>query len=354
MSNLYFRNVIGQKDAVGHLQNALRTGQLSHAYILCGEKGTGRQALAGAFAAALQCENRQSGAGSLEACGICPSCIQAASDSHPDILWLTGSRKSDGTDAALGIEDIRAMRADVRIRPYSSAHKVYILQYADKMTPQAQNALLKTLEEPPEYAVVLLLAQGVEGFLPTVTSRCVTLRLRPAGEQEICSYLTDKTGITQQEALFFSRVAMSNPGRALTLAEDPAYRRFLEQVLGWLRRPEDWDSFRTAKFAEDAAAGRLGGEEGSGDYRAEELIGLLQGWYRDVLVYRSTGSTDALIFQEEVQYIISAAQRLGYAQLQEIFEAMDTALRRRFTGGNEAQILELMLLRIRNAQKDRR
>jgi len=354
MSNLYFRNVIGQKDAAGHLQNALRTGQQSHAYILCGEKGTGRRALAGAFAAALQCENRQDTDKGPEACGVCPSCMQAASDSHPDIVWLVGSRKSDGSETALGVEDIRSMRADVKIRPYSSAHKVYILQDADKMTPQAQNALLKTLEEPPEYAVVILLAEGSEGFLPTVVSRCVMLRLRPAAEKEICGYLTDTAGVTEQEALFFSRVAHSNPGRALKLAGDPDYRRFLNQILTWLHRPEEWDSFRIARFAEDAAAGRLCKEEGAGEYRTEELIGLLQSWYRDILVYMSTGNTDTLIFQEEVQYIISAAGKLAYWQLQEIFRIMDVALRRRFTGGNEAQILELMLLQIRNTQKNRR
>ena len=146
-----FKDIIGHKREIEHLEKAISTGKVSHAYIFSGEKGTGKLTLANAFAMALQC----TGEGE-KPCGTCHSCHQAASGNHPDIIHITHEKPN-----SIGVDDVRdQLVGDVQIRPYNGKYKIYIMPDAEKMTVQAQNAILKTIEEPPEYAVIILLTDN--------------------------------------------------------------------------------------------------------------------------------------------------------------------------------------------------
>ncbi|MDE7299609.1 MAG: AAA family ATPase, partial [Lachnospiraceae bacterium] len=159
-----FKDVIGRENVTEHLKNAIRLNKVSHAYIFCGEDGIGKNFIADIFAAALQC-NEYSG----EPCCQCKSCRQAEGGNHPDIIRVLHEK------ATLGVDDIRTqLNNDIAVKPYSGRYKIYIIDEAEKMTEAAQNALLKTIEEPPEYAVILLLTNNIDAFLPTILSRCVT------------------------------------------------------------------------------------------------------------------------------------------------------------------------------------
>ena len=167
---LNFQEIIGHDQIKEHFQKAIEYNKVSHAYILTGEAGMGRKSLANAFALTLLCEK-----GKSEPCMECHACKQVLSGSHPDLIYV--SHEKPGT---IGVDDIRKQINDtIMIRPYSSYYKVYIVDEAEKMTQQAQNALLKTIEEPPSYAVILLLTTNQEAFLPTILSRCVQLKLKP-------------------------------------------------------------------------------------------------------------------------------------------------------------------------------
>ena len=134
-----FADIVGQEQLREHLENAVRTGKVSHAYIINGERNAGKEFIAKTFAMAVQCENRQD----VEPCGECHSCKQALSGNHPDIIFIT--HEKPGT---IGVDDIRRqINGDVAIKPYSGPKKIYIVSEGEKMTVQAQNALLKTLEE---------------------------------------------------------------------------------------------------------------------------------------------------------------------------------------------------------------
>ena len=170
-----FHEIIGHDDVVNHLQNAIQMGKISHAYIFNGEVGAGKKMLASAFAMALQCEKH-----GTDPCMECDSCKRALSKNHPDIITITHEKPN-----SIGIEDIRIQLIDdVSIKPYTGPYKIYILNEAEKLTLQAQNALLKTIEEPPAYAVILLLTSNADSLLPTISSRCVTLNLRPVKETD--------------------------------------------------------------------------------------------------------------------------------------------------------------------------
>ena len=171
-----FKDIVGHEQIIEHLQNAITMDKVSHAYILNGPDKSGKMMLAEAFAMALQCEKH-----GTDPCMECDSCKRALSKNHPDIITITHEKPN-----SIGIEDIRIQLIDdVSIKPYTGPYKIYILNEAEKLTLQAQNALLKTIEEPPAYAVILLLTSNADSLLPTISSRCVTLNLRPVKESDV-------------------------------------------------------------------------------------------------------------------------------------------------------------------------
>ena len=199
-----FDGVVGHEEIITHLQNAIQLGQVSHAYIFGGENGSGKKLLASLFAMTLQCQERE-----IDPCMQCVSCKKVLSKNHPDIIYVTHEKPN-----SIGIDEIREqLIQDVGIKPYESPYKIYIVNDADKLTLQAQNALLKTIEEPPAYAVILLLASNPDALLPTITSRCVSLSLKPVGDRLVKDYLMDKMHIPDYQAEVQASFAQGNIGR---------------------------------------------------------------------------------------------------------------------------------------------
>ena len=186
-----FREIIGHEQIKDHMQTAVRNHKVSHAYILSGEAGMGKKTLAEAFAMTLLCE--QDG---IEPCMECHACKQVLSGSHPDLVYVTHEKPN-----TIGVEDIRTQINDtIMVRPYSSYYKIYIVDEAEKMTQQAQNALLKTIEEPPAYAIIMLLTANEGMLLPTIKSRCVTLTMKPVPLPLIRQYLMEELQIPDYRA----------------------------------------------------------------------------------------------------------------------------------------------------------
>lgn len=363
MSVMRFDNIIGQETAARHLQNALRTGQVSQAYLFCGEKGSGRMALARTFAAALQCTGRQSLAGEegTEPCGKCHSCIQMESGSHPDVITVTNELAgAQGKTDTVSVKTVRFIQSDVVIKPYEGPYKIYIVPDAQKMNQQAQNALLKTLEDPPSYVVVLLLAEDTSGFLPTVLSRCVTLRLHPVPEEKLIRAMKD-AGIADRSAVIAARLSHGNPGRCRELAENGELEAFRLAMTAFLKRMPDVGSWEVVQYAGQLSAKKEKKPDGdAGGKRAgvqgnppgvSDFLDMGQSWFRDLLVAKSTGSAENLIFQDEVTYIINTASGISYQALETILNAFDEAERRRRANGNDVQIMEVLLLKIRSSMR---
>jgi DNA polymerase-3 subunit delta' len=347
-----FRDIYGQKEIIAHLQNALRTGRISHAYIISGESGSGKEELARIFAATLQCTDRQEENGFIEACGQCRSCIHTEAMDQPDIITMhhVPNYKGDAS-TNLSVNDIRRMRDDVGIKPYSGSWKVYILPNAEKMTVQAQNALLKTLEEPPAYAVVILLCSGMGTLLPTILSRCILLKMEPVPDAVLEKMLKEK-GVGEERALLCARLSHGNPGRAQELSQSDEFWQFRTKTVSFLNTLEQRDAAEIVAFSADFADRKKTNseerkkEEAGGEFRpcTEDFLDIFQSWLGDILRYKSTGDADGLIFQDSLQYIMDIAGRTAYDRLEGACRAFDTAMQRRHAGGNDAQILEMLLL----------
>ena len=174
-----FAGFLGNSDLKRRLSASFQAGRSSHCYLLCGPEGSGKRTLAKILAAALQCE------ADTVPCGHCLPCRKAASGSHPDIITIDDPEKK-----TVSVDLIRQLQADAYIRPNEGRHKVYLIPRAQDMTENAQNALLKLIEEPPAYAVFLLITCNAEKLLPTVRSRCAELRLEPVGKEEALPWLS--------------------------------------------------------------------------------------------------------------------------------------------------------------------
>lgn len=323
-----FQDIIGQQQIKEHLQNALATGKISHAYIINGEKSSGKEFIAKVFAMALQCER-----GETEPCQECRSCKQALSGNHPDIIRLV--HEKPGT---ISVDDIRAqVNNDIAVKPYSSAYKVYIINEAEKMTVQAQNAILKTLEEPPEYAVILLLTANVNSLLSTILSRCVVLNMKPVADHLVKEYLCSKLQVPDYKAEVCAAFARGNVGKAKMLATSEEFENIKAEALALLKYIQDMD------LAEIMAAVKKITE-----YKLEikDYLDICAIWYRDALMFKATSDMNHLIFREEIQALRRTAQRSSYEGIENIIKALDTAKQRLDANVNFELVMELLMLAI--------
>lgn len=324
-----FADICGQSHIKEHLQNAIAMGKVSHAYIISGEKDSGKKMLAEAFAAALLCEKE-----GRDACGVCRSCKQAMDYNHPDIRYVTHEKPT-----TISVEDIRQqINNDIVIKPYASSHKIYIVDEAEKMNKMAQNALLKTIEEPPEYGVILLLTTNAAGFLPTILSRCVTLEMQPIPTDIIIKELMEKHRIPDYQAEVCASFAQGNLGKAIKLASSDEFNEIKNGMVAMLRRMENMDLYEISQVVKQLE-----------EYKPEikDYLDLLTIWFRDVLLYKSTGNQQGITFRDEALIIKKQAEAASYNGLEKILEAVTTAKRRIAANGNYNLAIELMLLTIK-------
>ena len=324
-----FSEILGHEQIIEHLQNAIKLQKVSHAYILDGEEGAGKNMLARAFAQTLQCER-----GGTEPCGECHSCKQAMSGNQPDIITVTHEKP-----ASIGVEDIRGqLCGDIQIKPYSSPYKIYIVDEAEKMTVQAQNALLKTIEEPPVYGVIMLLTTNADAFLPTILSRCVTLKLRPVKNEIIRPYLMEKYHIPDYQAEVCTAFARGNVGKAERLAQSEQFAELKSHLLHLLRHLRDMEVYELTEAVRSAS-----------EYKTEinDYLDLMALWFRDVLLFKATRQIDGLVFAEEINAISAQAQKSSYEGLERILKALEKAKVRLNANVNFELTMELLMLTIK-------
>lgn len=347
--------VLGQKHIEKHFENAIKMGKISHAYIISGEEGTGKMRLAVQFAKALQCvennkdfyaeNNLQFDFGEEDtdkvapgrACGECRSCKQTESKNQPDIKYVTYEK------TGIGVDEIREqINDDIDIKPYSSRYKIYIVADSEKMTVQAQNALLKTIEEPPEYAVIILLTTNADMFLPTILSRCVLLNIRPVKEETIKNQLMSEYGVSNYEANMAAVFSGGNPGKAIKLATSEEFKELKKNIVGMLMSLERGGMDIINSHIKEAATFKK---------QIDDYFSLMRSWFRDVLLYKVTKNIDSLIFQDDYRLIKEMSEKLEYLDINIILKAMDYAENRIKSNVNFDVTMEVLFLTIKERIK---
>lgn len=329
-----FDEIIGQEQIKEHLRGALKRNQISHAYIIHGERSSGKEYIARLFAMALQCEKRNGGDGGTEPCGECHSCRQALSDNHPDIIRVLHEKPN-----TIGVEDIRTqINQDIVIKPYSSPHKVYIMNEGEKMTPQAQNALLKTLEEPPAYAVIIILTTNIDAMLPTILSRCVCLHMKPAPDEEIRTYLMEQLKVPDYKADVCVAFARGNVGKAKALATSEEFDNIKADAVSLLKYIAEMDTSEMVDAIKKISEYKL---------NIDDYLDIIAVWYRDVLLFKATNDANHLIFKDEIQYIRKVADKSSYEGIEYIIQAIERSKSRLKANVNFDLTMELLLLAIK-------
>lgn len=326
-----FAEIYGHEKIKEHLQRAIEMGKVSHAYIFNGALGSGKKETASLFAKTLQCER-----GELEPCNECHSCVQAETVNQPDIIWVHHEKPG-----SIGVDDIRdQVIGDIQIKPYSSPYKIYIIDEAEKLTVQAQNALLKTIEEPPAYGIIILLTTNADIFLQTILSRCVLLDFKPVSDELVHQYLKDHFDVTDYEAKFAVAFAQGRIGRAITIVTSREFAQLKEEVM------------HVIKYAREMSAAEIMAEvKNITNYKLtmDDYLDLMAMWYRDVLIFKSTNDVNPLIFKEELSVIKSQAQQCSYEGLEDILNSIDKVKVRLKANVNFDLVIELLIMAIKEA-----
>lgn len=343
---MQFSGIIGQEKLKSHVQNALRTGHVSHAYLFSGEEGAGKKMLARTFAQVLLCENRQEKDGIIEPCESCPGCVMAKSATHPDLRILTHEK------LGFVVGEIRDQLVhDIGLSPMRAEHRIYIIPEADKMNTAAQNALLKTLEEPPSYAVILLITARPEALLQTILSRTIELPLRPVRDDQIIRYLMQQERVPDYRAKECAAFAEGNVGRALSYAADDRFRDRLEQTTSLLK---ELDDLATAQIMErlhriffppreddkQTAKKKL---KDAGIPELMDFLDLLTILIRDAMVWKATGARDKLVFAAQEAYDEKAAAQ-SWQQLKKNLDFIREARERLNANVSADLTMELLFL----------
>ena len=326
-----FKDVVGHKNIIKYISSAVQADAVSHAYILNGERGSGKRLLANLFAMSLQCQNLEEVG---DACGKCQSCKHAQSGNQPDIIKVTHEKPN-----TISVDDIRTqVNNDIVIKPYSSKYKIYIIPEADLMSAQAQNALLKTIEEPPEYAVIMLLTENAEALLPTIRSRCVMMKLRNIKDQLVKKYLMEQMEIPDYKADVCVAFAQGNMGKAIMLATSEYFNEIKEEVVHLLRNIDEMNVSELMDAVKKCMTYKM---------EINDYLDMIAIWYRDVLIYKATKNVDRVVFSDQLRYIKARASKSSYEGIENILDAIEKAKARLKANVNFELTMELLLLTIK-------
>lgn len=323
-----YEEIVGNELIIKNLKKAVDFQKVSHAYIISGQQGMGKKLLANVFAKTLQCE----GGGSSPCCH-CTSCRVFDTGNHTDVIWVR-SKKTKG----LGVDDIREqVIQNVMIKPYQYKYKIFIIEQADKMTVQAQNALLKTLEEPPAYGIFLLLAENSSSFLPTILSRCAVLKLRPLPTPLVEEYLYRHHIGDSDKIAVYTEYAQGSIGKALQIAQSEEFSKQREDTLVWLTAVAHSDLVSVMAIAKEMEV-----------YKENlQFLDIASLWYRDVLTAKLLKDKSYLIQKDKIDSIIEQAQQESCEEILQKIEAVWQAKRQLSQNANFQLVMEVMLIKLK-------
>lgn len=323
VKTLNFNEFIGQEKLKQTLQSILKGKKLSHAYMFEGADGMGKFTLAKIFAQAVLCEGTKD-----VPCGKCCSCIKFSSNNHPDFYSISPKGLS------IGVEEIRKLQDSIIIKPIESGKKVYIIEKADKMTEQAQNCLLKTLEEPPGDSLLILCVQNTASMLRTILSRCVSLKFDQYKADEIKSILKTHN-ITNEESLELASIfSQGILGKAFSLLSED-FMQVREDMICFLSSlhgsPIEY-LLKISSYLE------------SKKERLEDVFDIISSWYRDIAVCKYSESGMLLINFDKKDIILNNIKDYSQDDIIRLVKMIEEARRDIRRNVNLPMVLDNMLI----------
>jgi DNA polymerase-3 subunit delta' len=330
-----FQNIIGHQLTIASLQAAVGQERLAHAYLFHGENAIGKCSTALCFAQALNCE-RTSPNEVIDACGVCRSCQQIEARTHPDFFIIEPD--SELATPQIKIEQVREIEQQIMYRPLVGERKICLIDEADRMTIGAANALLKTLEEPPDHSLFLLITSRPAALPATIRSRCQSLRFATPARTQVEAALILKREIPPADARLLAIISKGRIGEAL-VGDAKETRARLQELLD-LVRPQSLQSITSILSAAEAIA--------KAD-RVPEILSWLARWIRDLVFLQVGGDRDQLLYADALSTLEAYARNAETDALLGLLQDIEKTEQQATRHLNLHMALENILLRLRDA-----
>ncbi len=289
------------------MKRAIAGGTLAHAYLFSGERGIGKKLTALGLAAAVNCK----GPGPEGGCGECVSCRKVSELLHPDVHLVS----ADGDE--IKIDQIRQAQAEVSLKPFEGRKKVLIIDPAEDMNAASANAFLKTLEEPPADTIIILISAMPQGLLPTIRSRCQEIQFHPIPRNTLTRLLTERRGMSHEDASFIACIAMGSFGRAIGM-DAAVERAAMDEVMALWARLGDMSPSDILSHAEAYSKDRE---------RLEKFLNTGVEWLRDSIVYHETGDERLLMHSRHKDTLGQWGERFSRQRMLSDIELLDASRR---------------------------
>ena len=325
-----FDQIGGQEKAITILRHALRNDRLAHAYLFIGPEGVGKRLTALTLFKAMNCQSPPEPG---DCCEKCPSCVKVNSSNHADFIVVEPEGET------IKIDQIRAMQKRLHFRPMEGGRRACILDSADCLNDAASNALLKTLEEPPQETHLFLIASRPHKLLPTILSRCQWVKFRPLSPGQIAQILQTAQGLEKEKAHFYASLAGGSVGQAVALSDRVDFQKRLDwlRVFSHLHQKSAEEVFETCE--------RLAKEE----EEIGDLLNLWKIWVRDLVVLKVQGekANAGLINHDLLPAAEKDAARISFERLEGIFGLISEIQRSLAFNVNKQLAIETLMLGIR-------
>lgn len=295
--------MLGNQKLMEQLALSAEENKIAHAYLLCGDRGSGKKTLAKWMSKIFMCPDG--------GCGTCHTCQKTEAGVHPDVIFVTGS----GKNGLIPIDQVRSLRQDVYVMPNEGNRKIYIIDGVHKMNDNAQDAFLKVLEEPPEYAVFILLCEDEGKMLQTVLSRVIRLNLTAPEESESLPWLEAQTGEPESECRMALKMAMGNPGKAKELLSEGSLSELSQKCEDFCMTLMTRTPYELALSAHKMAADKTA---------FSAFLKMLSLYLRDILLYKKLGDHPILIFGQSISRCINHFSRMKSGGLICVAEQLQT------------------------------
>ena len=325
-----FEKIIGNQDAKMYFEKAVRENQLSHSYIFEGAYGIGKNTFAIELAKFILCERKEN-----SPCNECQSCLMINSQNHPDVIHIEKDTK------ITKVETIREnIVREMEVKPYQSDYKIIIVKSADSISIQGQNAMLKTIEEPPSYGIIILICENISSLLPTIKSRCIVVRFNPINSEEMKEYLQDR-GITGVQQKVFEKISNGSIGVINDILEDETYLEVRRKSIDYLKRLEKAQIIELYDIVKELTDDKE---------NIERILEFWLLWYHDLAVVKATNTND-LYYKDYEQQLLDMSYKLTYNKVSQNIEFIKSAILDIRQNIYSTFVIENLLLKLKERKK---